>query len=77
MQTNLIESAKTLPLAERVELFDALWETLRQDGYEPALTPAQAAELDSRLEAHHRSPGDVVPWEKVKSEAEAKFGPDS
>ena len=77
MQTNLIESAKTLPLTERVELFDALWETLRQDGYEPALTPAQAAELDCRLEAHHRSPGDVVPWEQVKSEAEARFGRDS
>ena len=59
MQINLIESAKALPLAERVELFDALWETLRQDGYEPALTPAQAAELDCRLEAHRRSSGDV------------------
>jgi putative addiction module component (TIGR02574 family) len=74
MRANLIESAKTLPLAERVELFDALWETLRQDGYEPALTPAQAAELDCRLAAYHGSPGDVVPWDQVKSEAEAKFG---
>lgn len=74
MGANLIESAKTLPLAERIELFDALWETLRRDGYEPALTPAQAAELDRRLEASHRSPDDVVLWEAVKSDAEARFG---
>ena len=30
MRANLIESAKALPLGERAELFDALWETLLQ-----------------------------------------------
>ncbi len=74
MHRDLIESAKALPLPERVELFDALWETLCQDGYEAALTPAQATELDHRLEAHRENPDDVVPWEQVKSEAEGKFG---
>ena len=77
MHASLIESAKTLPLAERVELFDALWETLRRDGYEPALTRTQEIELDRRLEAYHKSPGDVVPWEQLKSEAEAKYGRNS
>ena len=74
MNANLLEAAKALPLAERVELLDALWETLRQDGYEPPLSPAQSAELDRRLEAHHKNPADVVPWEQIKADAEAKFG---
>ena len=73
MNANLLEVAKSLPLSERAELFDALWETLRQDGYEPVLSPGQAAELDSRREDHRRNPADTVPWEQIKTQTEAQF----
>ena len=73
MNANLLETAKALPLPERIELFDALWETLSQEGYEPELTAAQVAELDRRLEAQRKNPDDVVPWEQVKADAEAKY----
>lgn len=74
MNATLFETAKRLPLAERVELAEALWENIAAEGHEPALTPAQAAELDRRLEEHNRRPETGVPWEQVKAQLEKKYG---
>jgi putative addiction module component (TIGR02574 family) len=68
MSTQFIEDAKRLPLPERVELIEALWESIAAEGYEPPLTAQQADELDRRLEAHHRDPDDVVSWDSVKTD---------
>jgi len=74
MSTSILDTAKNLPLSERIELVEALWESIILDGYEPALTAAQAEELDRRLAAHEKNPDDVVPWEKVKADLESKYG---
>ena len=74
MSTSILHTAKNLPLAERLELLDALWESIIQEGYEPELTTAQAQELDRRLEAHNKNPEDVVTWETVKEELDSKYG---
>jgi len=68
MNSNLVDTAKRLPLAERIELVEALWESITVEGYEPPLTTEQAAELDRRLEAHQRNPNDVVSWESIKED---------
>ncbi len=73
MSSNLVETAKTLPLAERIELVEALWESIAQEGYEPPLTSEQAAELDQRLEAHQREPNDVISWETIKADLLRKY----
>ena len=73
MNAALLETAKALPLSERVELLEALWESIVGEGYEPPLTDAQAAELDRRLQAHRRNPAEVVPWQQIKTDAEAKY----
>ena len=74
MNTELLTTAKALPLLERIELAEALWESITQDGYEPPLTPAQAAELDRRLEEHRRDQQAAIPWEQVNAELEQKHG---
>jgi putative addiction module component (TIGR02574 family) len=74
MSTSIIETAKSLPLSERIELVEALWESIIQDGYDPGLTTAQAEELDRRLASHKKNPDDVVAWETVKADLEAKYG---
>jgi putative addiction module component (TIGR02574 family) len=66
MNASLFAAAKVLPLAERVELVEALWETIVAEGFEPSLSPAQAQELDARLQAHRENPSDVVSWEEIK-----------
>ena len=68
MSSNFVDTAKPLPLAERIELVEALWESITQEGYEPSLTPEQADELDRRVEAHRRNPDDVVAWESIEGE---------
>ncbi|MCM3873092.1 MAG: addiction module protein [Pyrinomonadaceae bacterium] len=74
MSTNLLDTAKSLPLSERIELVEALWESIIQDGYEPELTTAQAEELDRRLAAHEKNPGEVISWKTVKADLESKYG---
>ena len=70
MSSNLLDTAKSLPLADRIELIEALWESIAREGYEPELTREQAAELDRRLEAHQRNSGDVVSWDSIKADLE-------
>jgi putative addiction module component (TIGR02574 family) len=74
MSINILETAKKLPLFERLELVEALWETIIHDGYEPELTAAQAQELDRRLAEHEQNPGDVITWDAVKKNLESKYG---
>jgi putative addiction module component (TIGR02574 family) len=74
MNAALLEAARALPLPERIELAEALWEDITRAGYEPALTPAQAAEIDRRVEEHRQNPQSAIPWEGVKAELEQKYG---
>ena len=74
MSTSVIEAARNLPLPERLELLDALWESIIEEGYEPPLTTAQAEELDRRLKAHEQNPDDVVDWQTIKTELNSRFG---
>ena len=70
MSSALLDTAKSLPLADRIELIEALWESIAREGYEPELTREQAAELDRRLEAHQQNPDDVVSWDSIKTDLE-------
>ncbi len=74
MNANLLEAAKALPLPERIELAEALWESITDEGHEPPLTSAQAEELERRLEEYRRNPSSGIPWEQVKAELERKYG---
>ena len=62
---NLRDEIGSLSAAEKLELLDALWESLEAD--EPTLTEAQRAELDHRMEQYERHPGEVVSWEQVRA----------
>jgi putative addiction module component (TIGR02574 family) len=54
-----------LSAAEKVELLDAVWESLESDAL--SLTEAQRAELDARIARHEQNPSDVIPWEQVRA----------
>lgn len=73
MSTNILNCKKPTS-AERIELVEALWESIIQDGYEPELTTAEAEELDRRLAAHEKNLDDVVAWGTVKADLESKYG---
>ena len=73
MDSQLIDQARGLPLEQRIQLIDELWESVAEEGYEPPLTPQQAAELDRRLAAHQRNPDDLIPWEAIKEELKQRY----
>ena len=80
VNANLLEAAKALPLLERIDLAEALWESITDEGHEPSLTPAQAEELDRRLEEHRHNPpnryslGAGQSGTERSSHAQARFG---
>jgi len=61
------------PVEDRLRLVHELWDRMVDQGFEPALTEEQRAELDRRLGADDAAPGDVVPWEEVKAQALARI----
>jgi putative addiction module component (TIGR02574 family) len=73
MISQFVNHARELPLAEQIELIDALWESIVEQGYQPPLTPEQSVELDRRLDAHRRNPEDVVSWDSIKREILDKY----
>ena len=70
----LLEQAKRLPAAQRVNLMNEIWDSLTADGAAPALTSAQENEIAARVADDIENPDDVVPLEQVKSELLRRFG---
>jgi putative addiction module component (TIGR02574 family) len=62
---DLRSQIEELSAAEKVELLDAVWESLEANS--SLLTEAQCAELDLRIARHEQNPSDVIPWEQVKA----------
>jgi putative addiction module component (TIGR02574 family) len=56
----------TLTIAERIELIGDIWDTIAEVPEAVALTDAQKAELDRRLDAHHKDPTAGAPWPVVR-----------
>ncbi len=55
-----------LSVAERMELIGDLWDSIAEAPEAVALTEAQKAELDKRLDAHRRDPTASAPWAVVR-----------
>ena len=63
--SDLRTQIESLSPAEKMELLDAVWESL-EAGASP-LTDAQCEELDHRIARHEQNPSDVIPWEQVRA----------
>ena len=59
------EAAQHLSTEERLQLLDALWESLSATPEVIPLTNAQREELDRRLDEMDREGPNGIPWEEV------------
>lgn len=57
-----------LTVAERLELLDALWDSLRSAPDAVPLSDAERQLIDERRADHRRDPGAAIPWETVRAE---------
>jgi putative addiction module component (TIGR02574 family) len=62
-----------LSAEERLALMHEIWDSLANEPGRTFLTEAQRRELDKRLAENETDPDNVIPWERVKAEALARF----
>jgi putative addiction module component (TIGR02574 family) len=62
-----------LSVAERIELAQAIWDSIAAEVERAPLTEAQRQEVDRRLAAHKANPQAAIPWEQVEAEALARL----
>jgi putative addiction module component (TIGR02574 family) len=70
MSTDLLEEALRLSARDRLQLIEALWETLSEEDI--SVAPEERALLDARLVDLETNPGDQSPWPEVKSRLEKR-----
>lgn len=66
MNTIELDNVFALPIAERIRLVEAIWDSVANDLAPLDLQPWQAAELDRRMAEFERSPTEGAPWDEVK-----------
>jgi putative addiction module component (TIGR02574 family) len=74
MNTDLLDQARKLSLAEQIDLLEALWDSIAGQPGVPLPTDAQRDELDRRLADHLAHPDEVLDWSDVKAAARARLG---
>ncbi len=58
-----INDLKQLPVGERIQLVEDLWDSIVEDSSGIGLSPEHIAELDRRLDALEAQPAAGTPWE--------------
>lgn len=68
MKAQLLQEAEQLPVRERIELVEAIWDTVAEEASAEALpvSAAHKAELDRRLDDLEAHPDAGRPWEEVR-----------
>jgi len=70
MDTQLLEQATRLSVNDRIELVEAIWDTVHESQNDLPLTAAQVALLEQRLTAYRENPQAGSPWEEVRARLE-------
>jgi putative addiction module component (TIGR02574 family) len=62
-----------LTAAEKIDLVQAIWDSIATDVEREHLMATQRQEVDQRLAAHRANPQAAIPWEQVEAEALARL----
>jgi putative addiction module component (TIGR02574 family) len=71
--TNLAELLK-LPATERLELIEALWDSLDAESANlPPISKELQEELERRMAEHEADPSSALDWEDVRRDLQARY----
>lgn len=72
MKADLLDDVRQLSVADRIELAEAIWDTVAEDaGLDVlAVSTEHRRELDRRLDDLQAAPGAESPWDEVRSRLE-------
>jgi len=57
-----------LPASERLQLVEAIWDSLAEDPGDVPVSDAVREELDRRLAAYEADPSSARPWDEIRAE---------
>jgi putative addiction module component (TIGR02574 family) len=63
--TATLDQIKTLGLNDRIQLVQAIWDSIADDQAYPELTDDEKQELDRRIAEHDAEPDNVLTWEEL------------
>jgi len=66
MTITLLKEAAKLPVLDRLELVEAIWDTFPADAASIPLTVEQKRELDRRLDAMEKDPARGLNWKDAR-----------
>jgi putative addiction module component (TIGR02574 family) len=69
---SLLSDASQLPPDVRIQLIDALWETIPEDSA-PPLSAEWLAEINHRSAEYDAGQAQPVPWEQIRAEANRRL----
>ena len=61
-----LDQLRDLPISERIQLVEDLWDTIAQSPQEIRLSDVQKEELDRRIERLDRFPDEGKDWSELK-----------
>jgi|688.fasta_scaffold604912_1 putative addiction module component (TIGR02574 family) len=70
--SQLPNSIRLLPIADRVRLAEEIWNSVVEDEREFELAPQQLKMLRERVSAHRKDPGSGMDWTAFKTEIQGE-----
>lgn len=77
MTAQLVSEVLSLPLADKLDLVEEIWDSLPLDAEATRglhLTAEESAELDQRAKEHLADPSSAISWETAKERIQQRFG---
>jgi putative addiction module component (TIGR02574 family) len=72
METVSLEQILQLSVAERIQLVEAIWDSIAATPEALPLSPAQQEELDNRIAAYEQEPNAGISWDQLKTKLQAR-----
>lgn len=62
-----LDQLRSLPVAERIQLVEDLWDTIAKEPEKIRLSETQIEELDRRMQRLAQSPDEGTDWDSLKT----------